>query len=118
MTWVVLIPSPLGFCLFVRWPRQRLRTSSAILHPADLRGAVASVGDPVTAVLVGRRATAVVAEAILPIGGLVIVPEAWLRGVPAHALSRRAAIALSVASAYRAGPVEHHLRDDGQLSLF
>lgn len=118
MTWLVLLPCPLGFCLFVRWPRQRLRSCSAILHPADLRDAVGSLGEPVTAVLVGRRNVDAVAAAILPVGDLVVVPDVWVRGVPAHALSRRAETALRAARAHLAGSVQHRARIEGQLSLF
>lgn len=118
MTWVVLLPCPLGFCLFVRWPRQRLRSCSEILHPVDVGEAVGSLGDPVTTVLVGRRHADMIADAILDVSGLVVVPDVWLRGLPPHALSRRAEVALRAATAHLAGSVRHLPRADGQLSLF
>jgi len=118
MTWLVLLPCPLGFCLFVRWPRQRLRACSAILDPADLRDAVGSLGDPLTAVLLGRRYADLVAAAVLAVGDLVVVPDVWVRGVPAHALSRKAELALRAATAHLAGSVQHRSRADEQLSLF
>jgi hypothetical protein len=120
MTWIVLLPSPLGFCLFVRWPRQHLRACSALLHPGDLRDAVGSLGGPITTVLIGRRHAEVVADAVLAAGELVVVPDAWVRGVPAAAFSRRAEVALRAARAHAAGAIQRHARvsDDGQLSLF
>ena len=120
MTWIVLLPSPLGFCLFVRWPRQRLRSCSAILHPMDLRDAVGSLGGPLTTVLVGRREADLVAGQVLPVGDLVVVPEVWMRGVPPHAFSRRAEVALRAATAHLAGAVQRHhqVEVDGQLTLF
>lgn len=120
MTWIILLPSPLGFCLFVRWPRQRLRACSALLHPSDLRGAVGSLGGPLTTVLIGRRHADVVADAVLPVGGLVVVPDVWMRGVPTHAFTRRAEVALRAATAHVAGAMQSHARWDteAQLSLF
>lgn len=117
MTLVVLIPCPLGYCLFVRWPRQRLRGCSAIIDPADLRDAVCSLGEPLTVVLVGRRHADEVSEAVLHGADLVIVPDAWLQRVPRNALSARAEAAARVATAHRTAQIEQRLRGDLQLAL-
>lgn len=117
MTVVVIIPNPLGYCLFVRWPRQRLRACSSILHPSDLQDAVRSFGDPLTVVLVGRRAADAVSEAVLETADLIIVPEAWLRRVPRTALTARAHLAARIASAHRTGQIEQRFRRDLQLTL-
>ena len=91
-----------------------------LLHPSDLCDAVGSLGGPLTTVLVGRREADVVASAVLPLGDLVVVPDAWVRGVPAQAFSRRAQVALRAATAHVAGAVQRHTRvaTDGQMSLF
>lgn len=117
MTLVVLIPCPLGYCLFVRWPRQRLRGCSTIIDPADLRATVCSLGEPLTVVLVGRRRTDEVSRAVLNEADLVVVPEAWLRRVPRTALSARAQIAARLATAHRSAHIEERLRNDSQLAL-
>jgi hypothetical protein len=117
MTILVLIPCPLGYCLFLRWPRQRLRACTRIVDPADLRDAVGSLADPLTVVLVGRRQADAVARAVLDTAELVIVPEAWLRRIPRAALSARAAVAARIATAYRTAGIEHRLRNDLQLPL-
>lgn len=117
MTTLVLIPCPLGYLLFVRWPRQRLRACSSIVAPADLTEAVRSLGDPLTVVLVGRRRAEEVAYAVLHEAELVIVPDAWLRRVPRGALSARAEIAARIATAHRSAMIEHRLREDFQVAL-
>ena len=117
MTWAVLIPCPLGYCLFVRWVRQPLRTCSAILDPADLRDAVRSLGDPLTVVLVGRRHADGVSREVLEVADLVVVPESWVRRVPRTALTQRAQIALRVAVAHLAATVEHRARAEMQVPL-
>lgn len=116
-TTLVLIPCPFGYVLFVRWPGQRLRACSAIVAPPDLTDAVRSLGDPLTVVLIGRRHADAVARAVLDDAELVIVPEAWLRGVPRRALSARAAVAARVATAHRTAMIEHRLREELQLAL-
>ena len=44
LTVAVLLPCALGYCPFVRWPRQRLRACSRIVDPLDLRDAMRSLG--------------------------------------------------------------------------
>lgn len=117
MTLAVLIPCSLGYCLFVRWPGQRLRACSSIFAPCDLRDAVRSLGEPLLVVLVGRRRADEVSAAVLDDAELVIVPDAWLRRVPRTALSARAEVAARVAAAHRIAGVEHRLRNDLQLPL-
>lgn len=117
LTVAVLLPCTLGYCLFVRWPRQRLRACSSILHPSDLRDTVRSLGDPLLVVLVGRRGADVVSGAVLDDASLVIVPEAWLRRVPRRALSARAEAAARLATTHRTARIEERLRNDTQLAL-
>lgn len=116
-TVVVLLQCALGYCLFVRWPGQRLRAFSSIVHPMDLREAVCSLGDPLRVVLVGRRGADVVSAAVLDDATLVIIPEAWLRRVPRSALSARAEAAARIATAHCTARIEQRLRNDSQLSL-
>lgn len=117
MTVVVIIPNPLGYCLFVRWPHQRLRACSTILHPSDLQDAVRSLGDRLTVVLVGRRCADAVSEAVLETADLVIVPDAWLKRVPRTALAARAQVAARIASAHRTGQIEQRFRRELQQSF-
>ncbi len=117
MTVVVLIPNPLGYCIFVRWPRQSLRACMCVVHPSDLRDTIQSLGDPVTVVLVGRRCADAVSDAVLDTADLVIIPEGWLTRVPRTALAARAHAAARIASAHRAGRVESRERRDLQMQL-
>lgn len=117
MTVAVLVPCPLGYCLFVRWPRQRLRACSSIVDPADLANAVRSLGDPVLVVLIGCRAADAVSDAVLDDADLVIIPEAWLRRVPKRALTARAEAAARIATAHYTARIEQRLRRDPQLAL-
>lgn len=117
VTFVVLIPNPVGYCIFVRWPQQRLRACMCVIHPSDIQDTVQSLGDPVTVVIVGRRGADAVSDAVLDTAHLIIVPEAWLRRVPPTALAERAHAALRIASAHRAGQVEQRLRRDRQWHL-
>jgi hypothetical protein len=117
MTYAVLIPCSLGYCLFVRWPYQRLRTTTDIVHPADVRDMVGALGDPLTVVLVGRRHADAISDAVLHHAELVIVPDAWLRRVPRRALSSRAELAVRLAAAHRAATIEHRFRRGAQMSL-
>lgn len=117
MTWAVLLPCPLGYCLFVRWPHQPLRACSTIVGPVDLRDTIRGLGDPVGVVLVGRRRVEEVARAVLDDAELVIVPEAWLRRVPRRALSARAEVALRIAAAHRVATVVRWERREAQLAL-
>ena len=117
MTTVVLLPSALGYCLWIQWPRQRLRSCQEIVPLADLPDVVRALGDPVTVVLVGRRHADAVSRAVLSAADLVIVPDPWLRRVPRRALSARAELAARIAWASRAATVEHRQRNDLQLTL-
>jgi hypothetical protein len=115
-TTAILIPCPLGYCLWVQWPHQRLRASTTIIDPADLRDVVRSLGDPVTVVLLGRKRAESVADAVLDVADLVIVPESWTRRVPRSALTARAELAARVAAAHRVATVEHRRRRERQLA--
>lgn len=117
MTLAVLIPCPLGYCLWVQWPRQRLRASSMIVDASDLEMVVRSLGDPVVVVLVGRRRADEVSAAVLDIADLVIVPDAWVRRVPKRALTARAEVAARIAAAHRVATVEHRERRERQLAF-
>lgn len=117
MTIVVLIPNPLGYCIFVRWPRQRLRACMCVVHPSDLHDTVQSLGDHVTVVLIGRRSADAVSDAVLDTADLIIVPEAWLKRVPPTALAERAQMAARIAGAHRVGQVEQRMRRDRQWQL-
>jgi len=111
-TLAVIIPGSLGFHLFIRWPRDRLRRSTAILHPADLGDALRPLGHPLLVVMLGTRLLDSVAEQVLDFADLIAIPEAWLRRVPKCDLHSRALVAARIASAHRKGPVIHCLTSD------
>lgn len=117
MTTLVLIPCPLGYTLFVRWPHQRLRACANIVAHEDLADAVRSLGDPLTVVLIGRRHADLVADAVLREAELVIVPSSWLRRIPLRALSARAEVAPRIATAHRTATIEHRQRFEPSWAL-
>lgn len=116
-TIAILFPSPLGFHLFVRWPRDRVRRCSGLVHAGDLRDVVASLGAPLVVGLVGTRHMDLVAEQVLGFADLVAIPDAWLRQVPRSDLHRRAEVAARILTAHRADPLRHYYgREPSELT--
>jgi len=109
ITLVVLIPCQLGFHLFIRWPRDRLRRSTSLVHPADLRDALMPLGYPLVVVLLGTRQEDMVADQVLEFADLIAIPLTWVRSVPKYDLFARARAASRIASAQRKGPVHHYM---------
>lgn len=108
-TVAILFPCPVGFHLFVRWPRDRVRRCSAVLHASDLPDALGALGTPLVVGLVGTRHLELVAGEVLDFADLVAIPEAWLRQVPRGDLQRRAEVAVRILTAHRADPLRHYL---------
>lgn len=108
-TLAILFPSPLGFHLFVRWPRDRVRRCSTVIHPSDLAEALGALGHPLVVGLVGTRHMDVVAGQVLEFADLVAIPDPWLRRLPAGDLQRRAEVASRILTAHRADPLRHYL---------
>lgn len=108
-TLAILFPGHLGYHLFVRWPRDRVRRFSVIVHASDLAEAVGPLGDPLVVGLVGTRQMDFVAEQVLAFADLVAIPSCWLRRVPRRDLQRRAEVAASILTAHRTAPLRHYL---------
>lgn len=108
ITLAILIPGPVGFHLFVRWPRDRVRRCSALVDASDLAGALGSLGAPLVVGLVGTRHAELVAGAVLEFADLVAIPDAWLRQVPRSELNRRAELAARIVTAHRGDPLRHY----------
>jgi hypothetical protein len=107
-TLAILFANPLGFDLFVRWPRDRVRRCSTLVHASDLADALGSLGDPLIVGLVGTRHLEFVASQVLDFADLVAIPEAWLRQVPRGDIHRRAEVAARILTAHRADPLRHY----------
>lgn len=43
-TLAIVFPGPLGYHVFVRWPRDRLRRCSTLVDASDLAGVLGSLG--------------------------------------------------------------------------
>ncbi len=112
ITLAVLIPAPIGFHLFIRWPRDRLRRSTSVVLPSDLDDVLRALGDPLMIVLLGTRHIDLVADQVLDFADLIAIPQAWLRRVPKRDLLARARVASHIAAAHRKGPVHHYLSKD------
>jgi hypothetical protein len=118
-TLAILFPSPIGFHLFVRWPRDRVRRCSAVVHTHDLADALGSLGHPLVVGLVGTRHMEDVAGRVLEVADLVAIPDCWLRRVPRTDLQRRAEVAARILTAHGANPLRHyHGRERSELSAF
>lgn len=116
-TLAILFPDPLGYHLFVRWPRDRVRRCSTIVHPSDLAEVLGSLGHPLVVGLVGTRHLEFVAGQVLDFADLVAIPDAWLRQVPRGDLHRRAEVAARILSAHRADPLrQYYGRESSELS--
>ncbi len=108
-TLAILFPSPVGFHLFVRWPRDRLRRCSTLVDPSDLAEVLGPLGHPLVVGLVGTRHTELVADQVLDFADLVAIPASWLRRVPRRDLRRRATVAARILTAHRADPLRDFL---------
>ena len=118
-TLAILFPGRLGFHLFVRWPRDRVRRCSAIVHASDLAQALGPFGDPLVVGLVGTRQADFVADQVLEFADLVAIPDCWLRLVPRRDLQRRAEVAARILTAHRADPLRHYLgQERAELPAF
>ena len=112
-----LFPSPLGYHLFMRWPRDRVRRSSTLIHASDLSDVLGSLGAPLVVGLVGTRHLEFVAGQVLDFADLVAIPDAWLRQVPRGDLHRRAEAAARILTAHRADPLrQYYGRESSDLS--
>lgn len=109
ITLAVIIPASAGFHLFIWWPRDRLRCSTSVIHPADLREALMPLGYPLFVLLVSTRDPDLVADQIIDFADLIAIPTAWLRREPKRDLHARALVASRIAGAQRQGPVHHYL---------
>ena len=107
-TLAILFPSPLGFHLFVRWPRDRVRRCSLPVHAGELADVLVPFGAPLVVGLVGTRHMELVGEQVLAFADLVAIPDAWLRQVPRGDLHRRAEVAARILTAHRADPLRHY----------
>ncbi len=115
-TIAILFPSPLGFHLFVRWPRDRVLRCSTLVHASDLADVLGALGAPLVVGLVGTRHAEVVAGQVLEFADLVAIPDAWLRRVPRGDLHRRAEVAAGILAAHRADPLRlYHGREPSDL---
>ncbi len=112
-TLAILFPSPLGFHLFVRWPRDRLRRCSTLIDPSDLAEVLGPLGHPLVVGLVGTRHAELVADQVLDFADLVAIPASWLRRVPRTDLRQRATVAAQVLTAHRAAPLRDYLGREG-----
>lgn len=116
-TFAILFPSPLGFHLFVRWPRDRVRRCSNVVDASDLADVLGSLGHPLVVGLVGTRHMDLVAGQVLEFADLVAIPDPWLRCRPASDLQQRAEAACRILSAHRADPLRHyHSRRSSDLA--
>jgi hypothetical protein len=115
-TLAILFPGPVGFHLFVRWPRDRVRRCSAVVQACDLAEALGPFGDPLVVGLVGTRQEDFVAGQVLAFADLVAIPVCWLRRVPRSDLQRRAELAARILTAHRTDPLRHYLgREHSEL---
>lgn len=113
-TLAVLFPSPLGFHLFVRWPRDRVRRCATTIDAGDLADVLGPLGHPLVVGLVGTRHAELVADQVLGFADLVAIPDAWLRRVRRTDLQQRAEVAVRILTAQRADPLRVYYGRESQ----
>ena len=110
MTTVILAPESLGgLRLYWRPDRGALRHGPLLDHPCELRTCLNELPGPATVVLCGRRFADQVSAAILDLADLFVVPNTWLRHLPAGDTEDRALHGARIAAAHARDPVEHRL---------
>jgi hypothetical protein len=110
MTLVILAPDLYGgLRLFSRTDRGPLRSGPLLGHSFELQSCLRQLPAPRTVVLCGKRFADHVAAAVLDLADLVVVPNTWLRHIPAPETESRAAHAARVAVAHARAPLETHL---------
>ena len=116
MTTVVIAPGGFGgLHLYWRIDRGPLRDGPVLVHGYELRSCINDLPGPRTVVLCGRRFANEVSDAVLDVADLFVVPNTWLRHLPAIDPADRAACAARVAAAHARDPVEHRLSRQPEL---
>jgi len=107
MTLIVLAPDLYGgLRFFSRVGRGPLRPGPLLGHPFELQSCLRQLPAPRTVVLCGRRFAHHVSAAVLDLADLVIVPNTWLRHIPAPDTDSRASHAARLALANARAPLE------------
>jgi len=116
MTTVILAPEYFGgLRLYWRPDRGPLRHGPILVHPFELRGCLNELPGPRTVVLCGRRFADQVSAAVLDLADLFVVPNTWLRHLPAFDTEDRAAHGARIAAAHARAPVEHRIARQPEL---
>lgn len=113
----VLVPGPFGTLrLFQRRGPGRLQPTYIIHGPLELRSCLSQLPWPRTAILCDARYRDLVANTILDLAELFVVPAHWLRDLDPWDLSERANRAAALVAAHRQRPIQHIL-GGAQLDL-
>ena len=83
----------------------------------QLRSLPSAVGWIAIVVLIGYRFANEFAPVALTCADFVVVPMAWMRGLPSHATAKRAARASHLARTHLAAPIELRVADDHYVDI-
>ena len=114
MNLLVLAPEPWhfgGMRLYQRSAQGLLREGPVVVSPGDIRHWLNGLPAPRAVVLCGRRFADAVAEQVIDLADLYVVPVSWLRHLPRDEPGERAALAARLAAALAREPIEHRLSD-------
>jgi len=114
MTLLILAPEPGqfgGMRVYSRSPQGLLRVGPIVVSPGDIRSRLDALPGPRAVVLCGRRFAREVADAVIDLADLYVVPVSWLRHLPGDEPGERAALAARLAVAHAREPIEHRLSD-------
>jgi len=110
MTLLILVPEYFGgLRLYVRAGRGSLRQGPIAGLPADVRACLLDLPAPRIVILCGQRFADVLADAVLDLADLFVVPNTWLRTLPSIRPGERALHAARLAIAHARAPIEHRL---------
>lgn len=105
---LILVPGALGgLQAFVRRASGVPTAGPAIARHDDLRAYLRQLPQPRAVVLCGSRNAIEVANTVLDIADLFVVPHPWLRAVHPTDTAARAALAARLVTAHRNRPIEH-----------
>jgi hypothetical protein len=114
MNLLILAPMPGqfgGMRLYSRSTHGQVLEGPVVVSAGDVRHWLNELPEPRAVVLCGRRAVDAVADAVIDIADLYVVPVSWLRHLPREEPGERALLAARLAAAHAREPIEHRISD-------
>ncbi len=114
MNLLILAPVPEhfgGLRLYFRSAQGLVSQGPVVLSPGDVRHWLDGMPAPKAVVLCGRRFADAIADCVIDLADLYIVPVAWLRHLSCDEPGERALLAAKLANAHAREPIERRISD-------